>query len=68
MPEIRVSPEAHAVFVRQRERIRLLQMERDALLEIVAVYRDALAAQQTRDQLAAIINRAEMRPLIQESK
>lgn len=58
-------------FRRMTQRNRLLKQEielRDAkiaaLTEIIAVYRDSLAAMQSRDQLAALINQVETKQLI----
>lgn len=70
MSQITVSKEAYAVFMRQRreaERLKhqleLEQAKNTALMEIIAALRDGLAAVQTRDQLAAVINRAETQQL-----
>jgi predicted RNase H-like nuclease (RuvC/YqgF family) len=47
-----------------QQALRLKQDQVEALEEIIAAYRDALASMQARDQLAAVINRAEMKPLL----
>jgi uncharacterized coiled-coil protein SlyX len=73
--EIQVPAEVFAMFQRREQRIDELTHQIDlqeakiaALQEIVSIYRDALAALQTRDQLAALINKAEMHPLVKAPK